>query len=351
MSVTVLCVVRHGHATTQVTVESLYRNTEVPFRLIYADIASPPVVEDYLKEQVFQREGFVHLRFDDMVSRQIARRKGLEQIETDFVVMVDNNMVFEERWLENLLAAANETGATVVSPLIVTRGGDVHFSGGRVELRRGWRTLGRKAVYRPHHQAAAPVGANLATLRPRRVEIDFAESHCCLVRTESLRREGVLEVEMHNAHTLCAAAYKLKREHGERLVLEPSSVAAIVPIGCGYDLPWLCRCYMQPELIRGSYQRLQWLIGRGPGTDLAPGMRWHTKHFKYILLTMLEDDRLSRNSLLRSDEIPESVRGYDKPLRANADERIRDGVVPYVAAHHPQLVAPLSACLEDGGPR
>ena len=351
MNVTVLCVVRHGYATTEVTVESLYRNTEAPFRMVYADIASPPAVERYLKEQEHQREGFLHLRFDDLVSRQSARHKGLENIETDFVVVVDNNMVLGQGWLEKLLAAAAETGAALVSPIIVTHGGDIHFSAGLVERKRKWRTLGRKAVYRPHQQPAAPVRTNLAEVTPHRIDIDFAESHCCLVRTECLKRKGVLEVEMHNAHTICAASYRLKHEHGEQLVLEPSAVAAIVPIGFGYDLPWMCRSYMRQDLLRGSYKRLRSLIGKGPGTDVAAGMRWHTKHFKYLLLTMLDDDRLTRENQLRLDEIPETIRGYDEPLAHDASERIRNDLMPYATEHYPELVDALSAWLDTGGAR
>ena len=43
---TVLCIPRHGYATTRTTIENLYANTAEPFVLLYVDIASPAVVRE-----------------------------------------------------------------------------------------------------------------------------------------------------------------------------------------------------------------------------------------------------------------------------------------------------------------
>lgn len=335
--VTILCTIRHGYATTAATLECLYASTRVPFGLVFVDIASPPAVDRYLREFARAHPGFRQLRFEELVSRQTARIAALECVESPWVVLLDNNMLCAPGWLERLMEARDETGAALVSPIIVTRGGRVHFSAGSV-LREARYLLGRKRVRRPHSQPGAPVLSFLADGQPRRVDIDFAESHCCLVSTDDLRLPGVLEERMHNAHTTCYASYKLKHAYGKRLVLEPSAVASIVPIGCGYDLPWVCGSYMRPDLLAGSYRLLEELIGVGPGTDLRTGLAWHAKHLKYLLLTMLEDGRFSRTDLLSVAEIPESLDGYDPPLRPDADAILRDRVVPRVAERFPDLV-------------
>jgi hypothetical protein len=185
----------------------------------------------------------------------------------------------------------------------------------------------------------------LAARRPRRVDIDFAESHCVLASTADLRLSGALEERMHNAHTTCFASYQLRHTFGRRLILEPAAVAAIVPIGFGYDLPWICGCYMRPDLLAGSYRLLEGLIGRGPGTDPQPGFAWHAKHLKYLLLTMLEGDRFERQDLLRLDEVPAYLAGYDLPLPPDADEVIRREVLPRVEQRYPELLAPLQQWL------
>ena len=66
---------------------------------------------------------------------------------------------------------------------------------------------------------------------------------------------------------------------------------------------------MDREMLRRSA-----LIGEGPSQDPDTSFKWHAMHFKYLLLTMLEDDRLTRMDLLRSDEVPAFVTGYDRPL-------------------------------------
>ena len=106
--------------------------------------------------------------------------------------------------------------------------------------------------------------------------------------------------------TLCYAAYLLKHRDGERSVIEPSAVVSLLPISFGYDIPWMCEAYMDRELLRRTYQHLSALIGEGPSQDPDTSFKWHAVHFKYLLLTMLEDDRLTRMDLLRHDEVPPS---------------------------------------------
>lgn len=342
--VTIICVVRTGYATTGACLESLYASTSSPIRVIFADIASPPAVGRYLADLAARRDDFVHLRCADFGSRQSARIKALELVDTPFVVLLDNNMICAPGWLESLLHARAETGAAMVSPIIVTQGGRVHFSAGSV-VRKRTRFVGPKRVVRPHAQAGAPVRSMLAAGQPRRIEIDFAESHCCLASTEDMRLPGVLEEQMHNAHTTCFASYMLKHAFGRSLILEPAAVASIVPIGFGYDLPWMCRCYMRPDLLASSYRLLEGLIGRGPGTDAKPGFAWHAKHLKYLLLTMLEGDRFARQDLLALDEVPEYLDGYDLPLPPDADEVIRREILPRVQQRYPDLIEPLAQWL------
>src|SRR5262249_14541424 len=148
--------------------------------------------------------------FDRLISRQQARIEALRAIDTPYVVLLDNNMMCSPGWLEKLLAARTQTGASMVSPIIVTHGGRVHFSGGFVVRRHGipwWREGG---VYRPHQQKAVPERAMLRDTKPRRVEIDFTESHCCLATTADLHLPEVFDERMHNAHTTCYASYRLK---------------------------------------------------------------------------------------------------------------------------------------------
>ena len=65
-----------------------------------------------------------------------------------------------------------------------------------------------------------------------------------------------------------------------------------------------------PGAARRTYPHLSALIGEGPTQDPDTIFKWHAMHFKYLLLTMLEDDRLTRMDLLRA-----FVTGYDLRCR------------------------------------
>lgn len=335
--VTIIGIVRHGHGTAPMFVDGLYGSTDVPFRLIYADIASPPHVERYLAKCAREREGFTHLRFDDFVSRQSARLSALEQVETPWVALIDNNIVCEPGWLPRLLATARETGAAIISPTIALQGGSIHYSGGRIVRKRSLRTLGLGFTYRPQ-DAGAPARSQLGDLPMRPMDVDFVESHCSLNATEVLRLPGVMEPEMHNAFTLCHASYKAKREYGRRIVFEPSAVASIVPIGFGYDLPWLCLEYMRRDRLELAYAHQRRLLGPGPATDVSVGFFWHARHFRYLLLGMLESGRLRSEELFSLADVPAEILGYDDPVPADADERIRAEVIPFIRERYPECL-------------
>ena len=337
--VTIVCVPRHGHATTRTTVESLYASTRVPFRLIAVDIASPEPIRRYLEAEACARRDLIHVRLDEVVSRQTARLVVLDRIQTPYTVLVDNNMLFRSDWLEALVGCAEETGAAMMSPVIVTQGGHIHFSGGFV-------VSDKSGVGRPHSQEGGPVDIQLEDARLQRLDIDFAESHCCLARTECLLRPDVMKEAMHNAQTLCYAAYLLKQRDGERIVIEPSAVVSLLPISFGYDIPWMCQSYMDRDLLRRSYEHLTALIGEGPSQDPDSSFKWHAMHFKYMLLTMLEDNRLTRTDLLRPDEVPAFVTGYDRPLPKDHMRQIHEGIVPYVRRHYPSLLPQLMQWME-----
>jgi hypothetical protein len=337
--VTIVCVPRHGHATTRTTIESLSISTGVPFRLVVVDVASPASVQRYLEAEAHARSDLIHVRIDELVSRQTARLLVRDLIRTPYTVLVDNNMLFRSGWLEALLVCVKETGAAMVSPVIVTQGGHIHFSGGFVVPHDG-------VTVRPHAQKGGPVNAQIESAQLKRLDIDFAESHCCLARTECLLRQDVMMEAMHNAQTLCYAAYLLKHRYGERIVIEPEAIVALLPISFGYDIPWMCESYMDRELLRGSYEHLTALIGEGPSQNPETGFEWHAMHFKYLLLTMLENDRLNRSDLLRTEEVPGFVTGYDRPLPKDHMRQINDRILPYVRQHHANLLPQMAQWLD-----
>jgi hypothetical protein len=341
---TAIVLTRHGHGTIAITLDSLREQTVVPDRIVVADIGSPGPVADYLASA----DDIHHLRIDEPMSRQQARRLALSRIDDDgeLVLLVDNNMLLEPSTVEALVAAQGDTGAALVSPLITTYGGAIHFSGGVVVRNRSLRKLGRRVAARPQDTVAA-VMTPVQEVVAERTDIDFVESHCALARAQALKRPGVLLESMHNAHTMCFAGHRLRRTYKQRVVLEPSVSASIVPYSLGYDLPWMCLEYMRRDRLASSYHNLRSTLGPGPDTDLEHCLPWHSKHFKFLLSGMLDDDRFARQDLARRSDLPDSMIGYDASLPAGTVDRLRAELLPRIEVRYPEPVASVREWLDS----
>ncbi len=336
--VTVICVPRHGHATAKVNVESLYASTSTKFVMLYVDVASPACVSQYLEEQARIRQNFFHVRIEANVSRQIARLAVLDLVTTEYTLFTDNNMLYTPGWLETLLRTTGEERAAVASPFIVMQGGNIHFSASTVT------TNPDGTVMRRQDTPDLAQGSSLANAEPRMMDIDFAESHTCMIATEAFKgRIATLFPEaMHNSHTLAYATYLLKTEFGCRMIVDPDSLTSILPIGFGYDLPWIFEVYNDLACFKQSYGRYSGRIAEFPLV-----LDWHRKHLLYVLLSMVEHDTLRRQDLLETREVPPYLYGYDWPLPADTVDRIERDVVPFVEERYPELLDDLRLWLDD----
>ncbi|MDJ0619796.1 MAG: glycosyltransferase [Calothrix sp. MO_192.B10] len=194
--VTIVVVPRERFSCTQRSLESIYQYTDIPFKLIYVDGNSPTKVRKYLETQA-QEKDFQLIRTDYYLPPNHARNIGLSQVDTKYLVFVDNDVVFSPSWLQVLINCAEETGATVVGPLMCEKEPihqRVHFAGGESHIVtdiHGRRHL-REKMYKQGHK--------VAELRPhlQRMETELAEFHCVLVRTEIFEQIGMLDEKMLN---------------------------------------------------------------------------------------------------------------------------------------------------------
>ncbi|MGA8259762.1 MAG: glycosyltransferase [Arenicellales bacterium] len=339
---TVVCIPRHGYATTRVNMESLYEATSARFVVFYVDVASPPVVRDYLRALAREKQNFFCLRVDEPVSRQIARLLVLDLVATPYTLFVDNNMLFEPGWLSRMIRTMEADHCDVVSPLILMHGGAVHFSGSKVLQ------VSASRVKRKQTTKECPLGADVAGVHPEKLEIDFAESHCCLMRTQAFkdRIDEVFLEGMHNSHTLAVASYLMKERLGCRMLIEPDARVSILPIAFGYDIPWLLGKYNDLDCFNNSYWLHESIVGTSPSSTLR-NLKWHRKHLLYALLSMMQGGHLDRDDLLAPQEVPPGVRGYDKPLPRDVEQRIEETVLPLVERRYPRYRRHLMAWLRE----
>ena len=230
--VTIVVVPRERFSCTRESLESIYEHANFPCKIVYVDGNSPAQVRRYLQEKA-QENNFQLVRTDYYLYPNQARNLGLAQVSTKYVVFIDNDVVVSPGWLNHLVQCAEETGATVVGPLMCQ---DkplheiVHFAGGECHIwldKTGRRRL-REKMYMQGQQVAQ-LGDKL-----QRQQTELAEFHCVLVRTEIFEQVGPLDEAMLNTKEHLDFCMSIAQAGGT-VYFEPACVVTYVP---GPPLKW-----------------------------------------------------------------------------------------------------------------
>lgn len=191
--VTIVVVSREHFDCTCESLESIYNNTDLPFKLVYIDSGSPPKIRHYLAAQA-QIRGFHLIRTDCYLFPNQARNLGLSQINSKYVLFINNDVIVSPGWLRPLIQTAEDTGASVVGPLICvgTEHQTIHLAGGEahivLEIKGNWykRRISEKRYF--DNEQVADVQARL-----QRQKCELIEFHCMLVRSDIFQQVGLLD--------------------------------------------------------------------------------------------------------------------------------------------------------------
>ncbi|MGH2753375.1 MAG: glycosyltransferase family 2 protein, partial [Actinomycetota bacterium] len=217
--VTIVVTQREILGLTAQSLESLYTETDVPFSLVYVDAGSPPSVQSLLEREA-RRRGFKLLRVHRYVPPNVARDLALAHVQTEFVVFIDNDVLFSSGWLQALIDCADETSAAVVGPLYLEREGEkekIHMAGGGISIEQ---RDGRRVFKESHEHAHVETSSSTVFERKR---VDFVEFHCLLVRTAELRAVGGLDRRLLSLHEHIDLSMMLSKA-GQSTYIEPRSV-------------------------------------------------------------------------------------------------------------------------------
>lgn len=224
--VTIVVVPRERFSHTRQSLESIYEHTEIPFKLVYVDGGSPDDVRVYLEKQARERN-FHLIRINHYLSPNQARNIGLSQVDSKYVVFIDNDVEVTSGWLKALVQCAEETNASVVGPLYLI--GDVgsqiiHMAGGKAHIKE--LQNGKRVLFERHRYADKPL-ANVSI--PQQAEpTDVMEFHCMLVRTKVFEKVGSLDEELLNTREHVDFCLTVSQA-GESIYFEPKSVITYVP--------------------------------------------------------------------------------------------------------------------------
>lgn len=231
--VTIVCVPRERFDYTADSINSLFEKTTLPFELIYVDNAVPAAVRSELKT-LQDKHAFQIVKSPYPLPPNQARNLGLEHAKGRYILFVDNDVVFDDNWMEELVATMQEKKATVAAPLVCQHGPHhtiVHCAGGHFmeseqferfrqqplpaqgepETRR-WHM--EEEIYLQDHPIE-DVG-----LEP--LQVGFVEFHCFMVETQFLRDHGGFDPKLTATKEYIDLAMTVARAGGS-LWIEPKS--------------------------------------------------------------------------------------------------------------------------------
>ena len=224
--VTIVVVPRERFSYSRQSLESIYQNTEFPFKLVYVDGNSPQPVKEYLEAQAQQKE-FELIRTDYYLYPNQARNLGLAKVDTKYVVFADNDIIVQPGWLKALVDCARESRAVVVGPLMCQHEPiheEIHCAGG--ESRIVVDVKGRRRMREKMYKQGHPTQKTRSQMQ--RCETELCEFHCMLVRTSIFEELGYFDEQMLNTKEhidFCMGVM----EAGYKVYFEPDSLVTYVP--------------------------------------------------------------------------------------------------------------------------
>ncbi|MGF1482134.1 MAG: glycosyltransferase family 2 protein [Cyanophyceae cyanobacterium] len=244
---TIVVVPRERFQFARQSLESLYENTSFPFELVYVDNNSPTTLRRYLEAQA-QEKGFKLVRSPDYLSPNQARNFGLRHVDSQYVVFVDNDVIFSPGWLKALVNCTEATGATVVGSLVCQYQPVheiVHCAGGNYMLAEEYERF-VAALHSPSLQREWQIeettyyqDLRLEEVRDRlhRQQTGFIEFHSMLVRTAIFEQIGWLDEGLPCTKEYIDFAMSVIKAGGT-IYLEPSSVVTFLTHPPAPQMPW-----------------------------------------------------------------------------------------------------------------
>ena len=227
--VTIVVSPKERFSYSRESLASIYANTNYPFSLVYVDGNSPKNIQEYLTQQS-RLKNFQLIRTEQYLAPNQARNLGLAQVNTEYLVFIDNDVYVEPGWLEKLINCAEETQSSVVFPLVCIgqeRYSKIHLAGGeaRIILEVKNEKIRRK-IHEKHYFINRPIAEVKDQLQ--RKECELAEFHCILVRTDIFKTIGQLDEKLLSTRE--DIDFSLTVTHaGGSIYFEPDSVVTYVP--------------------------------------------------------------------------------------------------------------------------
>lgn len=96
---TIIVTVRNNPGATRICLESLFAQTEEPYKVLIIDDGSDKQTHDFLLKFCTGKNNFQIKRFDENIGYIKAANYALETIDTPYICLLDNNTILTNGWL------------------------------------------------------------------------------------------------------------------------------------------------------------------------------------------------------------------------------------------------------------
>jgi len=220
-SVAIVVIQRERYSPTMNCLSRLMSATRYPFHLIYVDGNSPKPIHQYLQRMAKRHLNLKLIRLERCLRVNEARNLAIAMLpDVDYVVFLDNDVLIEPGWLEQLISCAEKKQADVVTPLVLEGNGlgpaqQVHIAGLKLSLTQ--KNNGRQQLCQGQLLHRQPIPKHPL----HRKNVDGVEAHCFLVRTAMLKAIA-FDPLVDEPFSYLDLSLQLK-EQERRVLLEPAA--------------------------------------------------------------------------------------------------------------------------------
>jgi GT2 family glycosyltransferase len=204
--------------------ELLYANTEIPFDLIVVDCNTPERFRQEMERVLKGRGNVKTIRTDHYLLTHQAHNLVLKENKSEFLCLMENDILVEKDWLSSLLAACEEHPADVAVPLIIEQVEEfrkIHFDDRLGYIKKTKTADGIKREIAPR---AVSKEHDLAS---ERRSVGMIETHIVLYRSSVFDRIGPFDETMS---TRAEVDVSLALDQAEvPMVFEPKAQVVYAP--------------------------------------------------------------------------------------------------------------------------
>lgn len=237
MDVTVVVNPRECFSRLPLSLASLFRTIPESVPVIVNDGGAPEEVRAQIRALKAERE-FTYVQPDHFILPPMARNIALKMVETEYVVYADNDLRYEDGWLEAMVRTAEQTRAGAVCPVSLLGPLPkkmIHHAGSKIDVYVDEDGLNRiSSEHRLEWLSLEEARENNWYGIP--MENDEFEYHCALIRTSVMREIGGHdERQTHYDHLNDSLRIKAM---GHKIVLAPDAVVEYLALHPFEDYDW-----------------------------------------------------------------------------------------------------------------